>query len=154
MPFRQIDPPNQRRIINEKAIAFESKKSMANKVKRMEQIKRFIRLYLVRGSYKSVSRQTGMSRNTIKLYLRQCESSSYSLREILELPESELRKILYPEYKESELTCEADFEKHLEYWLEELRRPGVTRFLLWQEYMHRYPIRLEEDLSSNIPHLS
>lgn len=104
------------------------------KQKRMDQIKTLLRNYLASGSIKATARQLKVSKNTVREYIRRAEAYSADLSVLLELDEEVLSRIIHAptgDQAEKRLTV---FEQKIDYWIGELRRVGVTRELLWQEY--------------------
>lgn len=73
-------------------------------------------------SIKGITKATGCSRNTIRNYLKQIQSGR------LNNTESPVNN----ERHEA-------FEEQLPYFIRELKRTGVNRQLLWQEYLDKYP---------------
>ena len=104
------------------------------KQKRMDQVKLIIETYLVTGSIKATSRRIQVSKNTVKHYVRQGQSYNKDLSKLLSLPDSELLRIFYSSDNNHLNTREEIFLSKIKYWLKELRRVGVTRYLLWEEY--------------------
>jgi transposase len=107
---------------------------------RMHQIKRIIELQLQGRSIREIERLTGISRNTVREYLRRMQSSGLQASEILKLEDESLVPIFHTDAIEKGQSGRiADerykiFEEHVEYYCTELRKRGVTRFLLWKEY--------------------
>lgn len=86
-------------------------------------------------SQRNISDQLRISRKTIKEYLLRFTSSERSIGELLKLSDADLSDIVY----NSRLTPPKDDRytllfPRLPIILTELKRPGVTRLLLWQEY--------------------
>jgi transposase len=109
------------------------------KRKRMDQIKAVIRNYLSSGSIKATARQLKMSKNTVREYVRRAEASVVGLPGILDLDEPALEKVFYgPEARLSDTRLTV-FEQQAGEWLKELKRPGVTRQTLWEEYRATHP---------------
>lgn len=107
--------------------------------KRMDQILHLLRTYLRTRSIKATARATGCARNTIRSYLRLAADYDKDLNVVLALPEDELRLVFYPGTPASTFDREADFKLHFDGWVAELRKTGVTRQLLWEEYRQRVP---------------
>lgn len=90
---------------------------------------------------RAIARSCGISHNTVKDLLRRAEDAGLSWPLPAGLSETELTQKLYPEpaapvpAPEPELDCA--------YIHQELKRAGVTRFLLWQEYKERNPTGLQ-----------
>jgi transposase len=101
----------------------------------MLQIRRILQLLSDGHSKREVSRQTFASRNTIDSYEARFLKSGKSYNELLQLPDTELALLVYT----SRTIKEPDprrqhLNEHLDYFLNELGRTGVTRELLWDEY--------------------
>jgi len=88
-------------------------------------------------SIKGISKKLGISRNTVKDYLRKINSQNLSPPELLEKDTSELEGMFVTSVYTSAkyLHLEAQFP----YFEKELRRTGVTRQLLWHEYKEKHP---------------
>lgn len=113
---------------------------MANKPKNMLQIKRVLQLLESGNSSRKISRLTGMSRNTIDYYKKQFQLSGKRYEELLALENQELSKIIYKE--QSGCRKDSRFDRlapELNNLIQELKRRGVTRYLLWQEYRQKDP---------------
>ena len=112
---------------------------------RMHQIKRIIELYQEGRSIWETKRLTGLSRNTVRDYLRRIQSSGLSPAQLLALDDESLSAIVYVdgfEQGHSGRKLDARYptiEKNLDRYCSELRRRGVTRQLLWEEYRIEHP---------------
>lgn len=107
---------------------------MAAKPKPMSQIKQLLRLHSRGAGKKHIARSLQISRNTVKSYLCKLSEAGWSTDELLELDDHELERRFHsgsPAYKDDRF---ADFAERVDYFTKELRRVGVTRLLLWQEY--------------------
>ncbi len=100
----------------------------------MDQIKTLLRNYLANGSIKATARQLKVSKNTVREYIRRAEAYSADLSVLLELEEETLSRIVHAPHGSQADKRASVFEQKVEYWVGELRRVGVTRELLWQEY--------------------
>jgi DNA invertase Pin-like site-specific DNA recombinase len=67
---------------------------MANKPITMSKIKHVLQLYFQGRSKLLIVQQTGISRNTIKKYLKEYVASGLSNEEVLKLSEKQLEKLL------------------------------------------------------------
>lgn len=112
---------------------------MSNKVISMHQIRSIIQ-YLEQGySLRSISRELHMSRKTIKQYSERLQNQSMSIDQLRGLSDAELSAIVYSPLKSpAEDTRRMDLLSRVDYLLKELTRTGVTRLLLWQEYIKEY----------------
>jgi transposase len=113
---------------------------MANKVKGMLQIRRILQLLEESRSKRSISRDMGISRNTVDYYEQRVKVSGLTLAQLLLLKDAELAQFIYScvttQVSNSRQTA---FDSKLNYYLKELTRTGVTRQLLWQEYILSNP---------------
>ena len=109
------------------------------KIKRMDQVKTILSTYLDCGSIKSTARKLKISKNTVKEYLRRAEAHTVELSELLKLPDAELLKVLYKAEQSKDSNRASVFDSQVSVWVKELRRIGVTKYLLWEEYREAYP---------------
>lgn len=114
---------------------------MAGKTISMHQIKQIIELLSKHYGVRSIVRLTGISRNTIRDYRTRFIQSKIPFEELLKLDEESLLSLIErkPVLPEDDSDRKTDFERRLEYFSSELRRRGVTRQLLWDEYRSEYP---------------
>ncbi len=113
---------------------------MANKVKGMLQIRRILQLLEESRSKRSISRDMGISRNTVDYYEQRVKVSGLTLAQLLLLKDGELAQFIYNSATtQSANSRQREFNSHLDHYLKELTRTGVTRQLLWQEYILSHP---------------
>lgn len=110
------------------------------KIKRMDQVRLIIETYIATKSFKASARRLRISKNTIKSYIRRGQAHQPDLSQLLLLPEIELLKIFYSSTDSTTNDKEKTFSEKSAYWIKELRRVGVTRHLLWEEYRKAYPV--------------
>ena len=103
-------------------------------LKRMDQIRLIISTYLEVRSYRATARRVGMSRNTIRDYLVKLKGSSTDLKDALSQSDEVLIALVRSPVSQADSEREQVFNDQVDDWLKELRRVGVTRRLLWQEY--------------------
>jgi len=110
---------------------------MAAKSITMEQLKQVLTLYKAGQSIKGIVRLTGLSRNTVRTYLAR---GSQEVCNKAKQTDSALADIFYNQditvYKSERYL---QLLKHFEGSDRELSRPGVTRQLLWREYLDQHP---------------
>ncbi|MEO5977956.1 MAG: hypothetical protein ABIS36_07390, partial [Chryseolinea sp.] len=100
-------------------------------------------LFLERGlSQRSIEKELHISRKTIGVYHQRFRDTGLEITALLRLPDEQLEQILG--LTRSSESQEVDprtihFHNLIEYFNKELSRTGVTRLLLWQEYIHDYP---------------
>ncbi len=112
---------------------------MAGKPKRMSQIKQLIRLHQQGVGKKAIARQLGISKNTVKAYLQKIEEGKLDPSTLLIMEEPVLESRLFagnPSYKEDRYDR---FKDSLDYFTKELKKAGVTRRVLWEEYRQTCP---------------
>lgn len=115
---------------------------MANNPITMSKLKQIL-LHLSRGlSHRKVAVLLKVSRKTIQKYEQLVFQHGKSIGELCQLPEQEL-EALFAEPESPPLTSadprRADFLERIDYFKAELKRIGVTRKLLWQEYTRACP---------------
>jgi transposase len=109
---------------------------MAAKPIVMEQLNQVVKLYQDGKSIKGIVRLTGLSRNTVRSYLSLVSEDVCNTKQ----SDKALAEIFYNQdvasYKGDRYQ---QLLKHFEGADRELTRPGVTRQLLWREYMDVCP---------------
>lgn len=105
----------------------------------MSKIRQIIRLHSQGRSKLLISNHTGVSRNTLKKYLKEFVRSGLSFADINELSDKDLEDLfIKPEEKllNPKLQILFSFFPSMD---KELKRKGVTRLLLWEEYRRKHP---------------
>lgn len=105
----------------------------------MDQIRAILFNYRDSRSIKATSRQLKVSKNTVREYLRRCFEYSNDLTKILALGDAELEKLCIKATANEHNKRLADFEKGVPGWIADLKKPGVTRYLLWEAYRSANP---------------
>jgi transposase len=104
----------------------------------MRKIREVLRLYWAHGlSKRKTARSCGISRPAVDEYLRRAEAAGLSWPLPANLDDSALERLLFPAAPALPAPM-----RGLPDWStihRELRRKGVTLFLLWQEYRERHP---------------
>lgn len=101
---------------------------------RMSTIKQLLLLHREGHGIKHISRHTGMSKNTVKSYLLKLGMLKCSIEELLKLDDPVLVARFHvgnPSYSDNR--HEVLLER-MPYFISELKKQGVTRHLLWEEY--------------------
>ena len=113
---------------------------MANKRTTMLQIRKIIQLLANGSSEREISRLAAIHRDTVRDYHTRVKQSGKEPAELLRMKDAELAELVYPP-KPLVATSERSelLEKQMEHYLKELKRPGVTRQLLWLEYQRDNP---------------
>jgi transposase len=112
---------------------------MANKTISMSKIRHLLQLYSQGRSKLLISEQTGISRNTVKKYIREFKESGISAAELNELSDKDLEDLfIKPEEKPLNERLQTLFSLFPS-MDKELRKKGITRLILWQRYKEQYP---------------
>lgn len=106
---------------------------------RMHQIRRIIELKQQGRGIRHTVRLTGLSRNTIRGYLKRISSAGLTLSEAMALDDTALSAIVYEADEKAPAGRNVDdryaaLAEKLDNYCSELRKRGVTRQLLWEEY--------------------
>jgi len=123
---------------------------MANQPISMQHIRMVIQL-LERGySHRRIARELQLARNTVSLYIKRLQGSSYRLSELQSLDDALLSALVYEKSDEAQSDIglrqapagsmrKKHFDEQVAHFRPELQRTGVTRLLLWEEYKQAYP---------------
>lgn len=105
----------------------------------MSNIRYILRLHTQKIGNFEIMKQTGIPRSTLRKYIKDFKKSSLSFEEINELSDKDLDELfLKPQSKP------ADVKQQVLLNLfpaidKELKRKGVTRKILWEEYLKKHP---------------
>ena len=111
---------------------------MAGKAKPMSQIKQLLQLHKQGNSIKHIARSLSVSKNTVKAYLVKLSALKLSIDDLLALEDPELEIKFHagnPAYKDDRFE---HLKSHLDYLEKELKKHGVNRRVLWEEYRCNY----------------
>jgi transposase len=112
---------------------------MANNPISMSKIRQLLRLDVQGYSKVQMAEQTSISRNTLKKYLTAFKECSLSYEEINQLSDKELEDLFVkPQEKPLNEKLQTLF-RLFPSMDKELKRKGVTRQLLWEEYKGQHP---------------
>ncbi len=108
---------------------------MSNKLVTMQQVRTIIQLLQKGFSERKISRELQISRNTVKQYAVLFKACAFSLEELQLMDDASLSAIAYADAKQMQADSRKGyFKSRIPYFLSELKRPGVTKLLLWEEY--------------------
>lgn len=113
---------------------------MAGKIIPMSQIKQLLQMHKKGEARKAIARKLGISKTTVKNYLARLKTLNYDLDQLLAMDEPVLEAKFHsgnPAYKDNKRY--QYIKENLNYFAKELKRTGVTRMLLWEEYRDQYP---------------
>lgn len=103
----------------------------------MQQIRTLIQLLEKGYSLRAISVQLDISRQPVTLYAARLRKAPYTFEALRQLPDADLASIVYATAVGIAASANArreDFNAREAYLLTELKRTGVTRLLLWEEY--------------------
>jgi transposase len=113
---------------------------MANKNTSMLQIKKALQLLDAGKSERHISKQLGLSRNTLRKYLEKISLSEQSNDQLMTLSDADFSALIYGEPNVVVKTSRQErFDSSIDYFIKELKKVGVTRQLLWKEYLKQDP---------------
>ena len=105
----------------------------------MSQIKQIFRFTQQGKSIKFIARSLSVSRNTVRKYLLLQQASGRAVEELLQLEDNQLQQVLLPPGQVGDDQRYQVLLERYDYFCSELRRTGVTRWLLWSEYRQNHP---------------
>lgn len=108
----------------------------------MQQIRSIIQLLEKGYSLRAISLQVGLSRQPVTIYASRLKNARYTLEELRRLPDKDLAGIVYAPDVSLPVSANARHQEltaKMDYFLSELKRTGVTRLLLWEEYRKESP---------------
>ena len=112
---------------------------MANKTIAMNKLRSVIRLYVEGKGKKQIATCLELSKNTVKKYVRLFIDTHLSYEDVENLTDREL-------YQRFQMTSEKEIPLRLQelyaffpHLQKELKRPGVTRLLMWKQYISKHP---------------
>lgn len=105
----------------------------------MSTLKQILLLRNLGKGKKAIASQTGVSKTTINEYFDQIDSNGYVLADLVRLEEPVL-EVLFTSTKEKDDKEQFNvLKEQFPYFSEELRRVGVNRMILWEEYKAKTP---------------
>jgi transposase len=113
---------------------------MANKLIDMQEIRQIIQLASQGHSERRISKQTGVHRSSVKKYLSKAKNSGESLKNLLTFSDESLAVVLLEVAADvAPVNRRAELEKLIPFFESELKRVGVTKQLLHQDYLRLHP---------------
>ena len=113
---------------------------MANRPLTMNKIKQILRGHFEGHGSKQLSKLTGVSRNTIKSYLRRFHQTGMNFEQLNQLSDEALAELILgtpaPSQKSNRLEVLLPL---LPGFAKELRKKGMTRQQLWENYRLKHP---------------
>ncbi len=111
---------------------------MANHQIDMRKIKTLFRLHTEGVSKRKISIQLGLSRNTVTKYINFFNSYKITSYEVNSMTVEEL-SALFRTTERTKSDQQKTLEEYFPYFDRELKKTGVTKELLWNEYKERHP---------------
>ena len=112
---------------------------MANNPINMIKIRQILRLHCQGYSKLAIAAQSGVSRNTLKKYIKEFTASNLTFEEISELSDKDLED-LFIKPAETPLNERLQMLFNLFPSIDKaLKKKGVTRYILWEEYKRTHP---------------
>lgn len=121
----------------------DNSKNMANSTISMNKIRQILRLHQQGRSKQSIAIQTGVSRNTAKKYLAFFDASGFTVQEINTLGDQEIEDLFGKSYERKPNNRLQSLQRCFPLVDKELKRPGVTRKILWESYRKEFPDGLQ-----------
>src|SRR6478609_902341 len=113
---------------------------MANKTIAMIQIRQILRLHSQGKSKLQIAILTGVSRNTVKRYLRKFDEGKYNYEAINNFTDHELEVLFGTVESPSVVTAKLQtLQEMFPELSKQLKRKGITLQKLWEQYYQRYP---------------
>jgi transposase len=106
--------------------------------KSMQKIREIIRLKEANFGERAISRTLKVSRPTVKQYINQIADTGLDYAAIKEMGDDTLQEIIDGKSKIRSTRLEY-LSSQFEYFVKELKRPGVTLQRLWEEYLVDHP---------------
>ena len=112
---------------------------MANKTIDMIKVRQILRLHNQGRSKMQISIQTGISRNTLKKYLKEFEDSNLTFEEISSLSDKDLEDLFVRPGDKPVNEKLQNLFRLFPSMDKALKKKGVTRLMLWEDYRKQYP---------------
>ncbi len=113
---------------------------MANKAISMTKVKRIIQLKSEGVSKLKISKTLGINRKTLDSYLFKLDFIGKSYQDLLGMSETELAALVYNSGNNNQPDSRLeDLQNRFVSYVDQLRKPGVTRCILWEEYKMTNP---------------
>ncbi|MGD0343112.1 MAG: IS21 family transposase [Bacteroidales bacterium] len=105
----------------------------------MSKLKRLLQLHSQGKSKLFISKYLELSRNIVDKYILQYRLLDLPLEEIEKLTDTDLDKLFFVQVKEDLAPRQKVLYSFFPYMEKELRKTGVTRQLMWEEYISKHP---------------
>lgn len=112
---------------------------MANKRVSMQKIREIICFNEEAGlSYRKIAQVLKISHPVVSQYIADFKANGLKYTDIKDISDTELLELLEKKNKDSQERYKK-LSKYFEYFIQELKRTGVNRHVLWEEYKKEHP---------------
>lgn len=112
---------------------------MANKTINMSKLRQMLRLYSQGESKLKISELTGISRNTLKKYIKRFIQFGINIKDIERISDEELDCLFDENFINEPTERYKNLSQLFPQIEKDLRKRGITRLILWQQYIQQYP---------------
>ena len=105
----------------------------------MSKLRRLLQLHSQGKSKLFISKYLELSRNTLDKYILQYKLLNLPLEEVEKLTDNDLDKLFFVQIKEDLSPRQKVLYSFYPYMGKELKKTGVTRQLMWKEYISKHP---------------
>ena len=112
---------------------------MANKPIVMSKLRRVLQLYHQGKSKLFISNYLGLSRNTVNKYITQCLLLDKPIADVLDISDLDLEKLFIEKPPPDPTKKLKELYSFFPYVEKMLKKTGVTKAMLWQEYIALHP---------------
>jgi len=112
---------------------------MPNKLISMQKLRQLLRLHSQGNGSKAIASYLGMSRTTVKKYLSRLKGSGVDLEGVFSLSDKDLSSLLQDRTPLPANKRKEELAQLLPIYFKRLKRKGVTRKMLYEEYRQKYP---------------
>lgn len=105
----------------------------------MSLVKQILRMHHRGKGHKTIARAHGVSKNTVKSYINKVKIGRVPMAVLLAMEDPELEAALFPGNPAYRDPRHDVLKTQLGHYAKELKRTGVTRKLLWEEYREAHP---------------
>jgi predicted transcriptional regulator len=112
---------------------------MAGKPIDMSKLRIVLKLYVKGRSKRFISDYLGLSRNTVKKYIKAFNDLRISFEDLDQMNDLKLDELFIKSEEEELSPRQKALQDFFPYCEKELKRIGVTKMLLWREYKEQHP---------------
>ena len=121
---------------------------MANKLTDMSKVRKVIQLYHQKRGKLFISKYLSISRNTVKKYIILYQLLNLSIDDINQRSDAELEELFSNNNTQSLTPKLKAVYAFFPYMERELKKTGVTKYAMWEEYYKQHPDGLKSSLDA------